>query len=221
VRRRAWLALGLTLVAIGAGAVPARADFAADFASPPRTVQPKFRWWWPNALVDNAEIQAELNQMADAGFGGAEIADVHHSAKQPLDPAGHGWGTPAWTSAVQAALEQAKARGMTVDLTAGPSWPSAVPSITPDSPAAIKELAYGIADVAAGQTFTGPAPAPAVAPASSVTQQELVYVQAAKVTTAGAPPKTAYTLDGASIQTSRSRRTAPSAGPRPPTAPGS
>ncbi len=176
------------------------ASFADSFASPARQYQPKFRWWWPNALVDNAEVQNELDQMADAGFGGAEITDVHHSAKQPLDPAGHGWGTPAWTSAVQAALEEAKARGMKLDLTAGPAWPSAVPSITPDSPGAIKELAYGIANVAAGQTFAGAPPAAAVAAASTVTQQKLVYVQAARVTTAGNPPSTAYTLDGSTVQ---------------------
>jgi hypothetical protein len=197
-RRLLTVAMAAAVVVLPASAQAA--GFADAFASPARQYQPKFRWWWPNALVDNAEIQAELDQMADAGFGGAEIADVHHSAKLPLDPAGHGWGTPAWTSAVQAALERAKARGMKLDLTAGPSWPSAVPSITPDSAGAIKELAYGIANVAAGATFTGAPPAPALAPTSSaVTQQKLAYVQAAKVTTAGAPPKTAYTLDGSTV----------------------
>src|SRR3954449_6440642 len=130
---------------MGVAAAPAHADFTSSFAQPSRAVQPKFRWWWPNALVDNQEIANEVDQMADAGFGGAEITDVHHSATAPLDPAGHGWGTTAWTDAVQTALERAKARGMTIDLTAGPSWPSAVPSVTPNSPGAIKEMAYGMA----------------------------------------------------------------------------
>jgi len=194
------VAVAVAAVVVVAPASAQATGFAGSFASPARQYQPKFRWWWPNALVDNAEIQAELDQMADAGFGGAEIADVHHSAKQPLDPTGHGWGTAAWTNAVQAALEKAKQRGMTVDLTAGPSWPSAVPSVTPDSPGAIKELAYGTATVANGATFAGAPPAPALAPTSSaVTQHKLIYVQAAKVTVVGAPPKTAYTLDGSTV----------------------
>src|SRR4051812_7906481 len=180
---------------MGASAAPARADFRSDFAQPSRAVQPKFRWWWPNALVDNAEIANEVDQMADAGFGGAEITDVHHSATQALDPAGHGWGTQAWVDAITAAMREAKVRRLSIDLTAGPSWPSAVPSITPDSAASIKELAYGITNVAPGQTFSGPAPAPVVAPASSVTQQKLRYVQAVKVTVAGTPPSKAYTVD--------------------------
>src|SRR4051812_16594467 len=131
--------------------------------------------------------------MADAGFGGAEIADVHHSTSSGLDPAGHGWGTQAWVDAMQAALERAKARGMTIDLSAGPAWPSAVPSITPDSASAIKEMAYG------RQTFTGsfsgPVPQPVLANNAAATQKKLLYVQAAKVTTAGNPPTTAFTLD--------------------------
>ena len=101
--------------------------------------------------------------------------------------------------ATQTALERAKARGMTIDLSAGPSWPAAVPSITPDSDAAIKELAYG-RQAFTGATFSGPVPQPVVAPASAATQKQLLYVQAAKVTTAGNPPTTAYTLDRTTLQ---------------------
>ena len=96
------LALGVVLFGlVTANANAQRADFASDFAQPSRAVQPKFRWWWPNALVDNAEVQNELDQMADAGFGGAEITDVHHSITSGLDPAGHGWGTQAWIDATR------------------------------------------------------------------------------------------------------------------------
>src|SRR4051794_12322559 len=153
--------MALAVMAIGAYAAPAQANFASDFAHPSRAVQPKFRWWWPNALIDNAEIANEIDQMADAGFGGAEIADVHHSTPSGLDPAGHGWGTQAWVDAMQSALTRAKARGMTIDLSAGPAWPSAVPSITPDSTAAIKEMAYG--RLALTGPYSGPAPQPVVA----------------------------------------------------------
>ncbi|MEV4470777.1 hypothetical protein [Nonomuraea sp. NPDC049504] len=101
------------------------------------------RWWWPDAHVTPSEIRREVDQLADAGFGGAEIAAVHHSIsdKSVLDPAKHGWGTPAWNAAVEAALDQAARRGVTIDLTIGPSWPAAVPTITPESEAACKELA--------------------------------------------------------------------------------
>lgn len=186
-------------VAVTAGALigfeaPARAiagdhGFARDFARPASAARPKFRWWWPHGEVDPAEIRREIDQIADAGFGGVEIADVHHSVTQPMDPKGHGWGTPAWIAGVEAALRQAKARGITVDITVGPAWPAAVPTVTPDGPAAMKELAHGAVTVEAGADFDGPVPAPAVPPAKAVTDQRLLAVQAVRIDPANTTKK--------------------------------
>jgi len=135
MRRRSVLGLGAA--AALPWPAPARAGgSAADDA------RAKFRWWWPHGLVDPAEIAREVDQIADAGFGGVEIQDVHHSVRQDLDAAGHGWGTAPWLAAVETALRRAKARGLTVDLAVGPSWPAAVPTITPDHPAAAQELVH-------------------------------------------------------------------------------
>ncbi|WP_237104674.1 glycosyl hydrolase [Nonomuraea sp. MG754425] len=186
--RRGFLALGATTTAAAtlaltgpppSPAAAAPANSAAWFARPRREVRPMVRWWWPDAHVDPAEIRREVDQLADAGFGGAEIAAVHHSIrdKSVLDPAGHGWGTPAWNAAVEAALDQAGRRGLGIDLTIGPSWPAAVPSITPESEAACKELAHGSVAVAAGVTYTGAVPPPAV---DGRPERTLLLVQAAR-----------------------------------------
>ncbi|MFC5828196.1 glycosyl hydrolase [Nonomuraea insulae] len=184
--RRGFLALGAATAAAatvsfgGAAAAASTASrpSAAWFARPRPEVRPMVRWWWPDAHVDPAEIRREVDQLADAGFGGAEIAAVHHSIrdKSVLDPAGHGWGTPAWNTAVEAALDQAAERGITIDLTIGPSWPAAVPTITPSSPAAAKELAHGSVTVAGA--YSGPVPPPAVA---GHPEHELLLVQAARI----------------------------------------
>ncbi|WP_328724462.1 glycosyl hydrolase [Streptomyces sp. NBC_00259] len=160
------------------------------FADPRPEVRPRFRWWWPDALVDTAEIEREIDQIAAAGFGGVEIAAVTHSMRggATIDPVRYGWGTPAWVGAVEAALRRAKKRDVTVDLTLGPAWPNSVPSITPDSPAAVKELAHGTLTLPAGRRHTGPPPAPGTAPAEGVTQQELKLVQAIRITDATAEP---------------------------------
>ncbi|WP_329133175.1 glycosyl hydrolase [Streptomyces sp. NBC_01476] len=162
---------------------PARAPGAGWFTAPGRAVQPKFRWWWPDGLVEPAELRREIDQIAAAGFGGVEIAAVHHSVDDPsvLDTAHHGWGSPSWLAGVEAALDQADKRGLTVDITVGPAWPAAVPTITPDSAAALQELAYGVAPVAAGATYDGVVPAPGSAPASTVTRQTLLAVQAVRL----------------------------------------
>ncbi|WP_324612302.1 glycosyl hydrolase [Streptomyces sp. AS58] len=160
------------------------------FPAPGAAVRPKFRWWWPDALVDTDEVAREIDQIAAAGFGGVEIAAVTHSMRggETIDPARHGWGTPAWVRAVEAALRQAKKRDITVDLTLGPAWPNSVPSVTPDSPAAVKELAHGTATLTAGQSWTGAPPAPGTPPAEGVTKQQLLLVQAIRITDAAARP---------------------------------
>ncbi|MBQ0855199.1 alpha-L-rhamnosidase [Streptomyces sp. BH-SS-21] len=186
-----WAAPGSASAATSAATAGATGSSSLRFAEPGRAVRPKFRWWWPDGLVQPDEIRREIDQIADAGFGGAEIAAVHHSVSDTssLDTARHGWGTAAWVAGVEAALSQAARRGLTVDLTVGPSWPAAVPGITPDSDAAVKELAHGAATLAPGATFSGPVPKPVHEAASGVTAQRLLLVQAARVNTANSTRK--------------------------------
>ncbi|WP_168798220.1 glycosyl hydrolase, partial [Nocardioides sp.] len=144
-----------------------------------------FRWWWPHGLVDPAQIAREVDQVADAGFGVLEIADVTHSLRArniAIDVARHGWGTPSWVAGVKAALARATKREVRIDLTVGPSWPAAVPTITPDDEAACTELVHGQAEVPAGTTYDAALPHPVVEAASSVTSSVLVTVQAHRMT---------------------------------------
>ncbi|MGW3140882.1 glycosyl hydrolase [Streptomyces sp. NPDC001139] len=200
--RRTVLATGLAVgavaalgtVAPAAAALPAGAEQRPDadwFARPARSVRPRFRWWWPDGLVDPDEIAREIDQIADAGFGGVEIAGVHHSIKDKsvLDTEHHGWGSRPWLDGVEAALRRAARRGLIVDLTLGPSWPVAVPGVGPDDASAAQELAYGRVSLAAGATYRGPVPPPVHAPASGVTRQGLLAVQAARVAPANSTRK--------------------------------
>lgn len=217
VGRRGYLqsATGVVGLSFGVNAVEAtltddgktgsgrRDDIATRFATPNREVQPKFRWWWPHGKVDGDEIQREVDQIADAGFGGVEIADVHHSVSQQgetIDPATYGWGTDAWTTALESALRAAKDRDVTVDVTIGPSWPAAVPSVTPDSDAAAKELVYGRLTVNGGETYFGPVPEPETDADDDVTERELVAVQAARVAAGSSPDDSEVVLDRDSIE---------------------
>ena len=160
---------------------PTLANFLKAFPNPPRSFQPKFRWWWPHGLVDPKQIRREIDAMADAGFGGAEIADVHHSIRSGLSHDTHGWGSKPWQYAVETALDQARRRGMTIDHSIGPSWPAASPRITPDSPGAVKELATARLVLEPGQSIASPIPPPESAPSPSVKVQQLFALQAIRM----------------------------------------
>ncbi|WP_435742372.1 glycosyl hydrolase [Nocardioides sp. SYSU DS0663] len=184
----AAVAAGATAVAQPAGAAPAKPhphslprDLARAFQAPGTDTAAGFRWWWPHGMVDPVEIAREVDQVADAGFGILEVADVTHSLRArdiEIDLDRYGWGSAAWVAGVKAALRQGAKRDVRIDITVGPSWPAAVPTITPDDEAACTELAHGRADVAGGATYDGPVPAPLEEPHAGVTRQELLAVQA-------------------------------------------
>ncbi|WP_460072332.1 glycosyl hydrolase [Streptomyces sp. YKOK-I1] len=213
--RRTVLAAGLTagaVAAVGSGSAAAAQAGAPEtahgpgpsadwFAAPGRGPRPRFRWWWPDGLVDADEIAREVDAIADAGFGGAEIAAVHHSVKDKsvLDTAHHGWASRPWREGVEAALRRAARRGLTLDLTLGPSWPVAVPGLTPDDEAAARELVLGQVRLTAGARYEGPVPAPGRAPASGVTRHLLLAVQAARIEPAYSTRKETG-LDPASVR---------------------
>ena len=183
--------------AVGAQGLPR--DLAQEFANPGLATAAGFRWWWPHGRVDPTEIAREVDQVADAGFGVLEVADVTHSLRArgiEVDLATYGWGSPAWITGVKAALRQAKKRGVRVDVTVGPSWPAAVPTITPDDDAACTELAHGRVTVAGGTTYDGAVPEPVVPAAPSVTARDLIAVQAFRT---GATTKGVTTLDASSF----------------------
>lgn len=139
-------------------------SYAKAFAHPSPAVRPKFRWWWPGADVDLAEIRREVRQIARAGFGGVEIADVFDSVTADINPDRFGWGTPRWNRAVRVALTEAKKQNLVVDLTVGPHWPSVIPGITPNDRSAAQELTYGRATVAGGGAFDAAVPLPTSTP---------------------------------------------------------
>lgn len=166
----AALALGLAgTPAAGAGGSAPASDpteaFASQFADvTDSTYKAKVRWWWPGAYSSDEEIVREVNEIADAGFGGFEIADVYDSVTEELDPEVYGWGTDNWNHAVEVALQAAKDRGLVVNITVGPHWPSTVPTIDPDSEASSKEITFGQLAVAGGTVYQGDLPDPFLDP---------------------------------------------------------
>jgi len=175
------------------------ASLFANLRAPDAASRPQIRWWWPGGAIDPEEVRKEVADIAAAGFGGFEIADVRDSIQFPIDPVQQGWGSPAWQRGVQAALEEAARHGLSPSLTMGPHWPTGIPGIVPDDDAASKELVHGEYRLSGGQSYSGPVPPPLQAKPSGATagQNEnppvtpkLIAVQAMRIVEAidGAPP---------------------------------
>jgi len=125
---------------------------------PATALRPRFRWWWPGGYINPDQVEKEIHAMADAGFGGFEIADVRDGISVPMDPKVYGWGGERWRAGVERALETAALRGLKADITLGAHWPTGMPGVTPDDPAAAKELVFGSVKLGPGETHSGPTP---------------------------------------------------------------
>jgi hypothetical protein len=96
----------------------------AGFAHPPATSRPMMRWWWFGPAVERTEIERELDAMAAAGFGGAELSVVY-----PLSDQTDSYLSEGFLADVRFAAEAARARGLRFDLTLGSGWSFGGPHI--------------------------------------------------------------------------------------------
>lgn len=102
-------------------------DFnTAAFQKPPIEFAPFARWWWPGNNVDKIELKREINLFADNDFGGVEIQPMA-SLFAPGTAAARAkmvtWDTPDYYDNLRTVMEEARKRGMTVDMTDGSGWP--------------------------------------------------------------------------------------------------
>ncbi|TPV60877.1 hypothetical protein FJ444_04450 [Aestuariibacter sp. GS-14] len=137
---------------------------AVENLLPVPSERPRIRWWWPGGYIDPVQIDKEVKSMAEAGFGGFEIADVRDGVNVPMDPKRYGWSTDRWIAGVDAALEAAIKYNIKADITLGAHWPTGIPGVTPNHRAAAKELVYSEVVIQAGESFSAPIPKPAHVP---------------------------------------------------------
>ncbi|MFH1532775.1 MAG: glycosyl hydrolase [Pseudomonadota bacterium] len=105
---------------------PASLDWAA-FAAPTSRHRPWVRWWWPGGDVEDGELAREIEALADAGFGGAEIqafaAALDPEASEAELARRQSWGDEGFYSHLGAALDAAYMAGLEISLTTGSGWP--------------------------------------------------------------------------------------------------
>ena len=99
------------------------------FANPPASARPHVWWHWMNGNVTEEGIRADLDAMASAGIGGAQIFDA--GCNVPFG--GVGFNTPLWYERLLFAIREAKQRGLEICLANCSGWSSSGgPWITPE-----------------------------------------------------------------------------------------
>jgi hypothetical protein len=104
-----------------------------QFRSPAPEFRPIVRWWWFGVSVNNDELERELVQMRDAGFGGVEIQPVSPSMASAGEPPHNlPFLSQEFLDALAFAIAKAKTLGLTVDIVLGSGWPLGGPNVKPE-----------------------------------------------------------------------------------------
>ncbi len=107
----------------------------ASFKKPSLEFAPFARWWWPGNDVTKEELRREINLFADYDFGGVEVQPMN-LAMPPISDSERkiltSWDGPAYYENLRAVMEEARNRGLIVDMTNGSGWPPASPNLTPE-----------------------------------------------------------------------------------------
>lgn len=100
--------------------------------------RPKARYWLPGAEVNLEDVEKDIKDMYERGFGSVEVVSFGGFEKVV-------WGNEDWHQVLVTILETAKQLGMKVDLANGPAWPIVMPTIKQvDDEGSLYELTYGV-----------------------------------------------------------------------------
>ena len=132
------------------------------FLNPNAHAKPMARMWFPDAAAgedDNDCIEKQINELADKGFGGVEVAmlmsnGIYYTNEESRV---YGWGTENWIKLLKKVLKAASKvpGGFQVDMTITGHWPPSLNSIDPNDDAASKELSFSVTPITAGDLANG------------------------------------------------------------------
>jgi hypothetical protein len=143
----------------GSGSAVTPDELEQGFVNPPASAKPHTWWHWMNGNITKEGITADLEAMADAGLGGAQIFNVS------LDiPAGAvRFNSPEWINMVTHAASEAKRLGLALGMNNAAGWSnSGGPWNTPEH--AMKTVVTSEVQLKGGTAVTAALPQPEAHP---------------------------------------------------------
>ena len=149
------LLAGTEAVRFGSSSASGGDTLHAGFVSPPASARPHVWWHWMNGHVTRAGITADLEAMAKAGIGGAQIFDVSDGIPEGEVP----FASEAWYDLLAYANDEAKRLGIELALSNCSGWSSSGgPWVRPED--SMKRIVYSETVLRGGERFCGALPQP-------------------------------------------------------------
>ncbi len=144
-----WLlvALLLTLISAFSYSTKQQSNYKAKWPPVNNITHPWTRWWWHGSAVTKKDLNENLEELKNAGFGGVEVTAIYGTKgyeKQNIS-----FFSPEWMNMFQYTLEQGQKLGLGIDLDNTSGWPFGGQWVSADD--ACKEVSYKIYTLKSGE----------------------------------------------------------------------
>ncbi len=115
-----------------------------QFKNPNVHAKGMFRFWLPDGSATREQLEKEITEIYEAGFGGIEIAHVPYAKNDSDDIGEYGWGSEKWQQTLIHIYEIAAnlPGDFKVDVTINSAWPIALNTIDPNDEEASQDIQY-------------------------------------------------------------------------------
>ncbi|KAE9371636.1 hypothetical protein N431DRAFT_545837 [Stipitochalara longipes BDJ] len=137
------------------------------FQAPSANVRPRFRYWLPDASVNQSQVADDIRDAGKVGSGGIELLGYYLYGNVQIFPGNYDllqsdwtvnyFGSPAWKNLQTVVLQTAQEEGLLVDLALGPNQGAGVPAPS-ESDGLLWDLFFFEVSIPIGGIFDGVLP---------------------------------------------------------------
>ncbi len=132
------LAILVTLISIFSCTTKQQSNFKAEWPSVSNVTHPWTRWWWHGSAVTKKDLNANMEELKKAGFGGVEVTAIYGT--KGYEKKDISFFSPEWMKIFKYTLEEGQKLGLEVDLNNASGWPFGGPWVSAAD--ACKEVKY-------------------------------------------------------------------------------
>ncbi len=142
-----WLSAGILLAFISTFFCSARGQNISEWPPVNNVTHPWTRWWWHGSAVTKKDLNMNMEELKNAGFGGVEVTAIYGTKGYEKEDIS--FFSPEWMNIFKYTLDEGQKLGLGIDLANASGWPFGGPWVSADD--ACKEVRYKTYSLKSGE----------------------------------------------------------------------
>ena len=142
-----WLSAGILLAFISTFFCSAKGQNLSEWPPVNNVTHPWTRWWWHGSAVTKKDLNMNMEELKNAGFGGVEVTAIYGTKGYEKEDIS--FFSPEWMNVFKYTLDEGQKLGLGIDLANASGWPFGGPWVSADD--ACKEVRYKTYSLKSGE----------------------------------------------------------------------